>query len=140
MYFSVPGEPLDADVNLAYHEKTISGILRKLGYNAKPINEGLAVIFSELAEQQFTGIGMSFGGGMVNVGVAYRSLPLLTFSLARGGDWIDEKAALALSESASQVCFYKEHSFDLSKGEDGSNVYNALSIAYDELIGTRRTP
>ena len=135
LYFSVPGEPLDAEVNLAYHEKTISGILRKLGYNAKPINEGLAVVFSELAEQQFTGIGMSFGGGMVNVGFAYRSLPLLTFSLARGGDWIDEKAALALSESSSQVCLLKESSLDLSKGEDGSNAHNALSIAYDELIG-----
>ena len=67
LYFSVPGEPLDAEVNLAYHEKTIQGILRKLGYHPKPINEGLAVIFSELGDEQYTGIGMSFGGGMVNV-------------------------------------------------------------------------
>ncbi len=134
LYFSVPGEPLDAEVNLAYHEKTILGILRKLGYYPKPINEGLAVIFSELAEEQYSGIGMSFGGGMVNVCFAFRSIPLLTFSLARGGDWIDRKAAIAVGDNASRACAIKESKLDLSKSDSDSEVLNALSIAYDELI------
>ena len=135
LYFSVPGEPLDAEVNLAYHEKTITGILRKLGYHPKPINEGLAVIFSELSDEQFTGIGMSFGGGMVNVCFAFRSIPLLTFALARGGDWIDRKAAIAVGDNASRVCAIKESKLDLSEREGDSAVLNALSIAYDEFIG-----
>ena len=134
LYFSVPGEPLDAEVNLAYHEKTIQGILRKLGYHPKPINEGLAVIFSELGDEQYTGIGMSFGGGMVNVCFAFRSIPLLAFSLARGGDWIDEKAALAVDENASRVCAIKEASLNLTQSEADTEVLNALSIAYDQFI------
>ena len=57
------GEPLDAEVNLGYHKKTLQSVLQKLGYNAKPINEGLAVVFAELGgDEHFTGIGMSFGG------------------------------------------------------------------------------
>ena len=44
LYYSIPGEPLDTDVNLAYHQKSLQSMLHKLGYDAKPINEGLAVV------------------------------------------------------------------------------------------------
>ena len=135
LYYSVPGEPLDAEVNLAYHTKIIQSMLRKLGYNAEPINEGLAVVFSELGrDEHFTGIGVSFGGGMVNVCFASRSVPLLTFSLARSGDWIDERAALAVGESPSYVCSIKENGLDLTDHDSLSKIPNALAIAYDELI------
>ena len=73
LYYSIPGEPLDTEVNLGYHKKSLQSMIQKLGYNAKPINEGLAVVFAELSgDEHFTGIGMSFGGGMVNVCFAYR--------------------------------------------------------------------
>lgn len=134
LYFSIPGVSLDSEANLVYHEKTLQSILRKAGYTAKPINEGLAVVFSELSHQRFTGIGLSFGGGMVNVCVAYRSVPVLTFSLATAGDWIDQKAALAIGETASLVCAIKESSLDLSKCEGLSKVEQALSVSYDKLI------
>jgi len=135
LYYSIPGEPLDANVNLAYHTKTIQSILRKLGYTAEPINEGLAVVFAELGrDEHFTGIGVSFGGGMVNVCFANRSIPLLTFSVARSGDWIDEKAALAVGESPSYVCSVKESGLDLTDPDSLSKIPNALAIAYEELI------
>ena len=64
LYYSMPGEPLDTEVNLGYHKKSLQSMIRKLGYNARPINEGLAVVFAELGgDERFTGIGMSFGGG-----------------------------------------------------------------------------
>src|SRR6185436_15356461 len=67
LYYSIPGEPLDAEMNLNYHTKTLQSILRKLGYSPEPINEGLAVVFAELGrDDHYTGIGVSFGGGMVN--------------------------------------------------------------------------
>jgi hypothetical protein len=135
LYYSVPGAPLDSEAGLVYHEKTLQSILNKMGYTAKPINEGLAVVFSELASQRFTGLGLSFGGGMVNVCIAYRSIPVLTFSLTVAGDWIDQKAALAVGEKASLVCSIKESSLDLSKGEGRSKIEDALSICYDKLIG-----
>jgi hypothetical protein len=134
LYYSVPGPLVDAEANLIYHEKTVQGILRKLGYAPKPINEGLAVIFSELADQRFTGIGLSFGGGMVNVCFAFRSIPILTFSLATAGDWIDEKAALAVGEKPSLICSIKESTLDLSKGSEPSKIEFALSVCYDKLI------
>lgn len=135
LYYSVPGPPLDSEANLVYHEKTLQSILRKMAYTPKPINEGLAVVFSELSPQRFTGIGLSFGGGMVNVCFAFRSIPVLAFSLAMAGDWIDQKAALAVGEKASLICAIKESSLDLSKREGLSKVENALSICYDKLIG-----
>lgn len=134
LYYSVPGPPLDAEANLVYHEKTLQGMLQKLGYTPKPINEGLAVIFSELGDRRFTGIGMSFGGGMVNVCFGFRSIPVLTFSLAMAGDWIDQNAALAVGEKASLICSIKESTLDLSKREGLSKIDNALSICYDKLI------
>ncbi len=73
VYFSVPGEPVDADFNVIYHIKMIEGFLKTLGYAPKPINEGHAVILSELAEEDFTGIGLSLGGGMVNVCLCFMS-------------------------------------------------------------------
>jgi hypothetical protein len=136
LYYSIPGEPLDAQVNLPYHTKTLQSILRKLGYSAEPINEGLAVVFAELGrEEHFTGIGVSFGGGMVNVCFAHRSIPLLTFSIARSGDWIDEQAALAVGENPSYVCSIKEQGLDLSDPDTLPGIPNALAIAYLELIG-----
>ncbi len=135
LYYSVPGAPLDAEANLVYHERTLQVILRKLGYTPKPINEGVAVIFSELGDLRFTGIGMSFGGGLVNVCFGFRSIPVVTFSLAMAGDWIDQKAALAVGEKASLICSIKESTLDLSKKEGLSKIDNALSICYDKLIG-----
>ena len=135
LYYSVPGPLLDAEANLMYHEKTLQGMLRELGYAPKPINEGLAVIFSELRDRRFTGIGMSFGGGMVNVCFGFRSIPVLTFSLATAGDWIDEKAAMAVGEKASLICTIKESTLDLSKGAGLSKIDFALSVCYDKLIG-----
>lgn len=134
LYYSIPGPPVDSEANLVYHEKTLLSILRRLGFTAKPINEGLAVVFSELSHQRFTGIGLSFGGGMVNVCVAYRSVPVLSFSLAMAGDWVDQTAALAVGETASLVCAIKESSLDLSKQDGLSKVEQALSISYDKLI------
>ena len=135
LYYSVPGEPLDTEVNLGYHKKTLQSMIQKLGYNAKPINEGLAVVFAELGgDEHFTGIGMSFGGGMVNVCFAYRSLPLLMFSITRSGDWIDERAAMAVGENASYVCSIKEKGLDLTQSDGLSKIPSALGIAYDELI------
>src|SRR5581483_664256 len=60
--------------------------------------------------------------------------PLLTFSVARSGDWIDEKAALAVGESPSYVCSVKESGLDLTDPDSLPKIQNALAIAYDELI------
>jgi intein/homing endonuclease len=60
LFFCVPADPIDADFNVEYHRETLIGVFEKLGYkNVNVMNEGLAVVFSELADENFTGIGMS---------------------------------------------------------------------------------
>lgn len=134
VYYSLPASPIDSELNLVYHENIIRSLLEKWGYQPKPINEGLAVIFSELSQDKFTGLGLSFGGGMVNVCLSWLSIPVFTFSLTRAGDWIDQQVAQAVGETASKVCAIKENSFNLDKAENLDKIEQALSIYYDNLI------
>ena len=134
IYYSVPGAPLDANFDVVYHEKVLKGFLGRAGYTAKPINEGMAIVFSELGEEDFTGLAMSFGAGLVNVCLSFMSVPIMTFSVAKGGDWIDQQAATAVGETASRVCAVKENRFTLSASEYRSQIEKALSIYYDNLI------
>jgi len=134
VYFSVPGEPLDADFNVLYHIKMAEGFLKTMGYTPNPINEGHAIILSELAEEDFTGMGISFGGGMVNVCLSFMSVPVFKFSVAKSGDWIDQQVAMAVDETATRVSAIKESSLDLSKEEGLSKIESALAIYYNHLI------
>ncbi|HEV2762279.1 MAG TPA: hypothetical protein VGV38_04725, partial [Pyrinomonadaceae bacterium] len=52
--FSVPGKGESANGNLVYHEAVLRNFLQSLGYNAKSVNEGQAVVFSELQDENFT--------------------------------------------------------------------------------------
>ena len=80
--FSVPGPPQGAPSSLVYHEALMKQMLDNMGFEAKSINEGLAVVFSELEKENFSGIGISFGGGLTNVCLAYLSVPV--FSVRSG--------------------------------------------------------
>jgi len=134
VYFSVPAEPLDAEFNIVYHIKMLDGFLKTLGYTPNPIHEGHAVVLSELAEEDFTGIGLSFGGGMVNACLSFMSVPIFKFSVAKAGDWIDQQVAMAVDETASRISSIKEAFLDLSKEGDLSKIESALSIYYNHLI------
>jgi len=132
-YYSAPADPVDANFNIVYHRGVIEGALKNLGYLPKAINEGHAVVFSELAEQDFTGIGMSFGGGMVNVCVSYKTIPAINFSTAHSGDWIDENVARVLAIKVNQATAIKEKGLNMAKPK--SRQEEAVVIYYRKLIG-----
>ncbi|MGQ4557319.1 hypothetical protein [Halobellus sp. GM3] len=134
LYFSVPADPIDDDVSTLYHQKTIESLLADMGYQPEPINEGMAVIYSELANREFTGLGISFGAGMTNVCLSYYAVPVMKFSIARGGDWIDEQAAKATGTPVDKVTSVKEEDFSLDFETDVGGVEGALSIYYDNLL------
>lgn len=134
VYYSVPGEPLDANFNVIYHERILNEFLKKIGYTPKPINEGYAIVLSELANNGFTGIGLSFGAGMVNVCLSFKAVPVFKFSLTKAGDWIDQQVSMAVNETASKVCSIKESSLDLTKTTNLTKIESALSIYYNHLI------
>ncbi len=134
IYFSTPADPIDSDLSTLYHQKTLESFLGDIGYDPEPINEGMAVIYSELAEHNFTGLGISFGAGMTNVCLSYYAVPVMTFSVARGGDWIDEQTATATGENVDKVTSIKEEDFRLDFTTDAGGVEGALSIYYDNLL------
>jgi hypothetical protein len=134
LYFSSPADPIDSDLSTLYHQKTIESFLDDMGYDAEPINEGMSVIYSELADNNFTGLGISFGAGMTNVCLSYYAVPVMKFSVARGGDWIDEQAAQATGTPVDKVTSIKEDDFELDFTTDVGGVEGALSIYYENLL------
>jgi hypothetical protein len=133
--FSVPGKGEGADTNLVYHEAVIKNFMQSLGYEPKAINEGLAVVFAELQNENFTGIGISCGGGMCNVCVSFLSVPMLTFSIPMAGDYIDSSVAAVVDEPVTRVRLIKEESLDLSR-QPKDKVSSALHIYYEEVISS----
>lgn len=131
--FTVPAAPLGAEENLTYHEVTIRQVLSEMGFHVKSINEGLAVIYSELESTNYTGIGISCGGGLCNVCVAYLSVPVMSFSIPKAGDYIDTNAASVTGELANRVRIAKEDSFHFN-GFHADKLLQVLSVYYDEMI------
>jgi hypothetical protein len=131
--FTVPAAPLGAEENLTYHEVTVRQILSDLGYEVKSINEGLAVIYSELESTNYTGIGISCGGGLCNVSVAYLSVPVFSFSIPKAGDYIDTNTASITGERANRVRIAKEETFHFN-GFFADKLQQVLGVYYDEMI------
>lgn len=131
--FTVPAAPLGAEENLTYHEATLRQVLADMGYQVKSINEGLAVIYSELESTNYTGIGISCGGGLCNVSVAYLSVPVMSFSIPKAGDYIDTSAASVTGELANRVRIAKEDSFHFN-GFHADKLLQVLSVYYDDMI------
>lgn len=134
IFFSVPGEPIDCDRNVVYHRDIFRALLGELGYKAQDVNEGHAVVLSELAENDFTGIGISFGGGMANTCVSYRSMPALTFAVSRGGDWVDNNVANVLGCKASRATMIKESGFNVcnptNREQEAVSIYIGSMISH----------
>ncbi len=131
-YYSVPGDPVDSDLSVAYHRDLFDAVLKALGYKPSHILEGHAVTFAELADEDFTGIGVSCGGGMFNVCVVYKSLPALTFSTSRSGDWIDMNVAKALNIKPEKAAQLKEEGVDLMTPKNREQ--DAIAIYYRNLL------
>jgi hypothetical protein len=133
--FSVPAAGEGKAAELTYHEATLRRFFEAMGYRAVAINEGLAVIFSELEDQNFTGIGISCGGGMCNVALAFLSIPSIMFSIPKGGDYIDISVGAVVNEHATRVKVLKEEGFDLSKSPK-DKFEKALHIYYEDVVET----
>ena len=134
LYYCVPAEPIDADFDVEYHKQILHGVFEEVGYkNINVMTEGLAVVYSELAETQYTGIGMSFGAGMCNIVYSFMGIPVFAFSLSRGGDWIDSHAAKHTDETHNVITSIKEKG-DFSLYDSTNGIQKAISIYYDALL------
>lgn len=136
--YSVPGDPINTRSNVLYHQNILGRIISEIGYTPEPLNEAVAIIYAECADTDFSGISISFGAGLTNVAVVYKSIPVLEFALNRGGDWIDDNVALAVGTIPNRVVAIKEKDFDINRFDTGRKkerkVREALGYYYTNLI------
>lgn len=138
--YSIPAEAIDKKRSITYHEKVFGRILSSIGVNHTPVNEAMAIIYSECASELFSGIAISFGAGMSNTVVSYKGIEALKFSTARSGDWIDQNVAESLSIIQNRVTNIKEKNLDLTKGfikeknKKTRRILEALEYYYSALV------
>lgn len=132
-YFSVPAAPVDKlGQDVIYHRGVLERIVRECGYTPTAGNEAMAIVYAETAKEGFSGIGISFGAGMTNIALAVNTIEGLSFSVGRGGDWIDGGAAKSIGSTASRICAIKEKGIDLNAPQ--GREQEALTFYYKNLI------
>lgn len=139
--FSVPALAVDIqESDTTYHKAVLSKILTELGYSPNPVNEALAIIYSECVQENFSGLALSYGSGMTNVCLAYNAMSALEFSLSRGGDWVDRGASRAVGTTAAKICSVKENGVNIvatkNREEEAIALYVQALIDYsiDNII------
>ena len=143
--YCVPSKPIDVEREVSYHEDVLRTIIEQYGYNVKKIEESVALGYEGLVDTQLTGIAISMGAGMCNIAVMYQGMTALSFSVSRGGDWVDDNVSMDTGVSKAKVTNIKESSdtLNLSKGvyqdiyeegTDEANVLIAIRSYYGALV------
>ena len=143
--YCIPSKPIDVKRETSYHEDVLRTIIEQYGYNVKKIEEAVAIGYEGLVDTQLTGVAISMGAGMCNIAVMYQGMTALSFSVSRGGDWVDENVAMDTGVSKAKVTNIKETSttLDLSSATyqniyeeetDEANVLIAIRSYYGALI------
>ena len=143
--YCIPAKPIDQVREVSYHEDVLKQIIETYGYDVKVIEESVALAYEGLVDNDLTGIAISMGAGMCNICVMYQGMSSLSFSVARGGDWVDANVAADCGVTPAKVISIKENSqnLDLTKsaindiyqeGSDEYNIINAIRSYYGALI------
>ena len=143
--YCVPSKPIDVQREVSYHEDVLRTIIEQYGYSVKKIEEAVAIGYEGLVDTQLTGVAISMGAGMCNIAVMYQGMTALSFSVSRGGDWVDENVSMDTGVSKAKVTNIKESSstLDLStatyqniyeEDTDEANVLIAIRSYYGALI------
>ncbi|MBW2006365.1 MAG: cell division FtsA domain-containing protein [Deltaproteobacteria bacterium] len=137
-FYSIPGNPLERELDIIYHQAMMSKLLAQLGYKGQAMNESAAIAYSSAAKEQFSALTISAGAGMMNVCLMYKTMIGLSYSIINSGDWVDESAAKAVGSSAVRIQALKEKGIDLMNPSDGDpktlREREAISIYYKSLI------
>ena len=135
--FSIPAVPIDnPKANTVWHQGFFSQLLENLGYDPEAVNEALAIIYAECADDDHSGIAISHGGGQINICASYKLVGTLDFSISRGGDWIDSQTSAAIGIPIAQVLKVKESpDFDLLNASSlDDEIGQAIYYHYKALI------
>lgn len=137
-FYSVPAIPVDREMDIVYHTAMFSKLVGSLGYKPVALNEAAAIAYSNAAPEQFSAIAISFGAGMVNVCLMYKTMIGLSFSIINSGDWVDESAARATGSTAARLQAIKEKGVNLLDPTEGDaktfREREAIIIYYKSLV------
>lgn len=139
LFYSVPANAINQETDADYHSKILEAIFKayesETGKKVKPypINEGLALVYAELADKAYTGMGISFGAGMVNLCFSIFGAPAFQFAIVNSGDWIDKMASKALGEESIAYVNKEKTKTDFTK-DDPTLVQRAIKAQYEIMI------
>jgi len=139
--FCVSSDAVDSKLTNEFHQKRMEGMIERLGFKTKCIEEGMGVLFSERPvaivdgeEIPYSGIAISFGAGRTNIVLAYRGLQILGMSCNQGGDYIDKKVVEQTNFPLSSVINIKEKKLDFNNMDYDDDVIFALDVYHQNLI------
>lgn len=137
-YYSVPGTPIDRDIDIVYHQAMFSKLISMLNYKPVALNEAAAIVYSNASKEQFSALAISAGAGMINIALLYQTVIGMAFSLTNSGDWLDDSVAKATGSTAGRIQSIKEKGLNLMDANDGDpktvREREALIIYYKSLI------
>lgn len=137
-FFSVPAAAIDKPMDIIYHQAMFSKIVESMGYKPHALNEAAAIVYSNAAKENFSALSISFGAGMVNVCLMFQTMIGMSFSISRGGDWIDINAARSTGTTASRITAIKEDGTDLMDSSRGDTKTQrereAIQVYYKSLV------
>ncbi len=135
--YCIPGTPLDENRETDYHSDVLKNIIESFGYKARAINEAVALGNAGLVDDQLTGITISMGAGMCNIAIMYMGMSALQFSVAKGGDWVDENVSVDCGVPKAKAQFLKEqgtYTIDPKSDVQRSREQQAVKTYYEALI------
>jgi len=138
VFYSVPAKAIDRDMDVIYHEAMFKKIIESFGYKATSMNEAAAIVYANCAADGFTALASSFGAGMVNTALVYKTMVGMAFSVSKSGDWVDQSAAKAVGTTATRIMSIKEKGVDLLDPTAGDSrslrEREAIVVYYRNLI------
>jgi hypothetical protein len=138
VFYSVPANPIDKSMNIIYHKAMFKKIIESFGFSAHAMNEASALVYSNSSKDGFTALSSSFGAGLVNTALVYKTMVGMEFSVARSGDFIDQSAAQAVNTTATRIMTIKEKGVNLLDPLEGDpkqlREREAIIVYYRNLI------
>jgi actin-like ATPase involved in cell morphogenesis len=140
LYYSVPANAINHETDADYHGKVLEAMFKSYrsekGFKVDPhpINEALALVYAELQNKAWTGIGISCGAGMVNICYAMYGAPIFQFSIVNSGDWIDKMASKALGEETTTYVNREKMHADLTIENPETLVQRAIKTQYEIML------
>jgi hypothetical protein len=147
LYYCIPANAINQNTNVAFHDKVMKMMIDDFDgtINSYSINEARAIVISEVEDK--TGIGISFGAGMVNICYCLYGIEIFAFSIVGSGDRIDIESAIrfgynpkdpegSYKETPTSICKRKEKMTLTECPEDvvGKTIWINYGIMIESVI------